>query len=228
MLEWLIVAAFGALAAVDTTAFFQGMFHQPLAICTLLGAALGVPYEGAFFGGLLQLLWMGDLPVGSRLAPEAGPAAAGAAGGVLIGINAGFLDLGIGALVVLVLAIPSAYLAGHLVNLQREKQGKLAHRARDAVAAGRPGRLYGILLTGIVRTAAWGAVVTVAVAGAARLVLELPLLAPLARQIPPYALLAGMAAVGLGGMLGLFRNRELLGWLAGGLALGIVASAVLA
>jgi len=225
--EWLAVTALGAVAAIDTTAFFQGMVHQPLVICSLAGAALGVPYEGAFFGGLLQLLWMGDLPVGSRLRPEVGPAAVGAAGGVLIGIKAGFLDLGVGGLVVLLTALPIAYLAGYLVNWQRDRRSRMARRARAAVAAGHPGRLRWLLVEGVLQCAGRGAVTALGAAAAARFLLELSWLEPLARQIPPYALLAGMLGIGLGGMLGLFRSRELLAWLGGGLVLGIAAAVVL-
>jgi len=226
--EWLIVAGLGAVAAVDTAAFFQGMFNQPLVICTLAGAALGLPYEGAFFGGLLQLLWMGDLPVGNRLRPDIGPAAAGTAGGVLIAINAGFIDLGVGGLMVVLVTLPIAYLAGYLVRVQRDRRGRLARRARTAVAAHHPGRLRWILLEGILQSAVRGAVVTLAAAGLVRLILELPWLSPLANQVPPYALLAGMIGIGLGGMLGLFRNRELLLWIGGGLLCGTVAAVVLA
>ena len=62
MSSWILLAAFGAMAAIDSAAFFQGMLHQPLVICTLLGSAFGMPIEGAFFGALLQLLWLKRLP----------------------------------------------------------------------------------------------------------------------------------------------------------------------
>jgi len=67
---WIILLIAGGAAAADTTAFLQTMLHQPLVIGTLLGAALGLPIEGAYLGALLQLLWIADLPIGAAVFPD--------------------------------------------------------------------------------------------------------------------------------------------------------------
>ena len=51
----MILTIAGSVAAIDTATLFQGMFNQPLVICTLLGAAVGLPLEGAYLGAFPAL-----------------------------------------------------------------------------------------------------------------------------------------------------------------------------
>ncbi len=58
------------LLALDTTAILQSLVSQPLVACTILGWLTNNPELGLKIGFLLQLLWLGDLPVGAAKIPE--------------------------------------------------------------------------------------------------------------------------------------------------------------
>lgn len=222
MSSWILLAAIGAVAAVDSAALFQGMLHQPLVACTLVGAALGLPVEGAFFGALLQLLWLNKLPVGTATYPDSGPASVGAAGGALIAVNSGMADLGLAGVAVLLTAIPLAQAGGYLTIRQRELQGGFLTRAIEAIEEGRFNRIRLYLLEGITLSATRGIVVALVSAGVAMLLLLLLGNLPLDGRIPPYTLLAGVFGVGLGATIELFDSREHLMWVAAGVIVGIV------
>jgi mannose/fructose/N-acetylgalactosamine-specific phosphotransferase system component IIC len=101
--EFLLIAAWAGLAAMDETAAFQTMLHQPLVSCTVTAAILGQPEAGLWVGVPLQAVWSGLLPLGAASYPDvpvgavaAGAAAAlcargpaGLAAGVLLGLAAG-------------------------------------------------------------------------------------------------------------------------------------------
>jgi len=225
--DWLLIAAVGAVAAVDTSSFFQGMFHQPLVICTLLGAALGMPLEGAFYGALLQLIWLGQLPIGGTLHPDLGTAAAGLTGGALLLLVSGSTDLGLSGAVVALLAMPVAWNASLLVGLQQDRQIAFNRRAIASVDAGRPGNLRWLLLQGVLMSGVRGAVVAVATAGLSYLLIDLLGGLGLLGRISHYALLAGLLGVGLGVLFSLHDDREIVLWAGGGVALTALALALL-
>ncbi len=222
MSSWILLAAFGAMAAIDSAAFFQGMLHQPLVVCTLLGSAFGLPMEGAYFGALLQLLWLKRLPVGASIYPDIGPVAAGAAGGGLIVSASGVTDMGLVGIAVLLTAIIFVRLGGRLMVLQREAQGGFIPRAHQAIEAGRPGRIRLLLLEGIIMSATRGVIMSVAAAGFLLLAMKVLQLLPLAHVIQPFTLLAGVLGLGLGSVLELFDHRGLVPWVAAGVVVGIV------
>ena len=227
MTDWLLIALLGGLAAADTTAFLQGMFHQPLVICTLVGSALGMPLEGAFYGALLQLLWLGDLPVGGTHLPDIGAAAAGLSGGALLVLGSGSVDLGLSGALVALFALPVAWLGGLLVEMQRERQGILLRWAVAFVEAGRPERIRALLAMGVLLAALRGLVVAFASAGLMYLTLQLAGGLGLEGRIPPFALLAGLLGIGLGVLFEIFDDGEIVVWAAGGVALTAVALLVL-
>lgn len=227
MSDWIVLAAFGLVAAIDSAALFQGMIHQPLVISTLLGSALGMPAEGAFFGALLQLLWLKRLPVGGAIYPDIGPVAVGAAGGALIASASGTTDMGVLGIAVILSAIVFARLGGRLMVLQREAQGGFIPRALAAIEADRPGRIRWLLLEGIAMSATRGVIVSVATGGFLLLALKGLQLLPLEGVIPPFVLLAAMLGIGVGSLLELFDDRELLPWVAIGVTAGIIAMVVI-
>jgi mannose/fructose/N-acetylgalactosamine-specific phosphotransferase system component IIC len=217
--DWILVALLGALAAADTTAFFQGMIHQPLVAATLIGAAFQMPLEGAYFGTLVQLMWLGDLPVGGARFPDIGPVAVGTAAGAMMAIGSG-VDLGMAGLGVVVLSLPLGWAAGYLVHVQREFQTAFLPRIMNAINRGRPGRLRWYLLIGIGHSAIRGALVGIVSAVLVNLLLGLLASLPIADQVSPWALLAGMIGIGLAVVLELLESPEALRWLAGGVIAG--------
>lgn len=54
----------GGLLCVDRTAAFQSMVSRPIVAGPLTGLLLGAPEAGLVAGGLIELLFIGDLPVG--------------------------------------------------------------------------------------------------------------------------------------------------------------------
>lgn len=54
----------GGLLCVDRTAAFQTMVSRPIVAGPLTGFLLGAPEAGLVAGGLIELLFIGDLPVG--------------------------------------------------------------------------------------------------------------------------------------------------------------------
>jgi len=225
--SWVLLAALGAVAAIDSAAFFQGMLHQPLVICTILGSALGLPMEGAYFGALLQLLWLKRLPVGVSIYPDIGPVAVGAAGGALIAFESTLMDMGIAGIAVLLTTIIFVRLGGRLMVLQREAQGGFIPRVEKAIEAGRPGRIRLMLLEGIAMSATRGVIMSVAAAGFLLLLLTGLSALPLEIVIQPYALLAGVLGLGVGSVLELFDRRELLPWVAVGVVVGVITMVVI-
>ncbi|MFC1629181.1 PTS sugar transporter subunit IIC [Gemmatimonadota bacterium] len=222
MSSWILLAALGAVAAIDSAALFQGMLHQPLVICTILGSALGLPIEGAYFGALLQLLWLKRLPVGVSIYPDIGPVAVGSAGGALIAFESGLMDMGIAGIAVLLTTIIFVRMGGRLMVLQREAQGGFIPRVEDAIKAGRPGRIRLMLLEGIAMSATRGIIMSVAAAGFLLLLLTGLRALPLENVIQPYTLLAGVLGLGVGSVLELFDRRELLPWVAVGVVVGVI------
>ena len=72
----------GGAVFTDRTALIQSMVSRPLVSGLLAGVVLEDPWAGLLCGAMLELLWLFDLPVGTRVPPDesvAGLAAAAAA-----------------------------------------------------------------------------------------------------------------------------------------------------
>lgn len=70
MYDVILAALVGGLISLDRTAFLQVMISQPLVAGTLVGFSLGDPVAGLTIGSVLQLLWIGDVPVGGSVPPN--------------------------------------------------------------------------------------------------------------------------------------------------------------
>lgn len=70
MTELLMASLVGGLISLDRTAFLQIMISQPLIAGTLVGFSLGDPITGLTIGSMLELLWIGAVPVGSSIPPN--------------------------------------------------------------------------------------------------------------------------------------------------------------
>lgn len=70
MLDLLLVSFVGALISLDRTAFLQIMISQPIVAGTLVGLSLGDPFTGLTVGSVLELLWIGAVPIGSYVPPN--------------------------------------------------------------------------------------------------------------------------------------------------------------
>jgi len=56
-----------AFLSLDTTAVGQFMISRPIVVGTVIGLLVGDPCLGLGIGGLIELLWIGQLPVGNNL-----------------------------------------------------------------------------------------------------------------------------------------------------------------
>ena len=66
-IDSVVVAFIGGLLSLDRTAVFQSMLSRPLVSASVIGLILGEPSTGLAAGVVLELLYMGDLPVGSYM-----------------------------------------------------------------------------------------------------------------------------------------------------------------
>jgi mannose PTS system EIIC component len=64
-------AAIGGIIFLDSSSVAQIMISQPLICAPLIGWYLGDWQIGLLIGALLELLWIGKLPIGSHIPPEA-------------------------------------------------------------------------------------------------------------------------------------------------------------
>jgi mannose/fructose/N-acetylgalactosamine-specific phosphotransferase system component IIC len=62
---WLTIILGGL--SLDITAVGQFMISRPIVVGPLAGAVLGAPGIGLAVGALVELIWIGDLPVGAHM-----------------------------------------------------------------------------------------------------------------------------------------------------------------
>jgi len=68
--DYLISGAVAMATGLDRTAAFQVMISRPIVAAPLTGWLLGEPQAGLQIGALLELLWLGRLPVGAAIPPD--------------------------------------------------------------------------------------------------------------------------------------------------------------
>ncbi len=68
--QYILVAMVAMLAGLDRVALGQFMISRPLVVAPLTGLVLGNPLLGLEVGMLLELLWLGRLPVGAAIPPD--------------------------------------------------------------------------------------------------------------------------------------------------------------
>lgn len=62
-----VAALMGGVLTLDRTAVLQVMVSRPIVASVVIGYLLGDPVSGLVTGVLLELLWLGDLPVGAHV-----------------------------------------------------------------------------------------------------------------------------------------------------------------
>lgn len=174
--EYLTAGTVAMLLGLDRVAFLQSMACRPLVAATLTGWLLGIPTDGLQVGILLELLWLGRLPVGAAIPPDDTQVAVGA---TVLALTANHhLDLhGMPVVILAVLAaVPLGKVGQSCERWVRQANGRLETLALSAVTAGDARRIERLHLAGLLHFAAASLVTfTVIVAGGALL---LTLLAP--------------------------------------------------
>ena len=147
--EYLTTGTLAVLLGLDRTAFLQCMVSRPLVAAPLTGWLLGVPLAGFEVGMLLELLWLGRLPVGSVIPPDDTQVAIGATALALtmerlLGLH------GMPMVILCVLtAIPLGKLGQYADDRARQANDRLAREALAAAANGDDRRIERLHLCGL-------------------------------------------------------------------------------
>ena len=67
MQHWFLISTLLAFLSLDVAAVGQFMVCRPIVVGPLVGWLLGHPDVGLEMGALIELIWIGDLPVGAHL-----------------------------------------------------------------------------------------------------------------------------------------------------------------
>lgn len=150
MIEALLIGAgVSTVAGLDRTALMQLMVSRPIVAAPLTGFLLGAPEIGLSIGALLELLWIGRLPMGAAIPPDdtqiavastvlAATTAAGAIGSSQVSV-----------LLSLLVAIPLGKVGVALDQWARRRNTLLSHRAAAALDQKDIGALERIHLCGL-------------------------------------------------------------------------------
>ena len=146
--EYLTTGTLAVLLGLDRVAFLQCMVSRPLVAAPLTGWLLGVPLAGLEVGMLLELLWLGRLPVGAAIPPDDTQVAIGATALALTLER--LLDLhGMPAVILCVLvAIPLGKFGEYADTRARQANSRLVGKADAAAATGDARRIEWLHLCG--------------------------------------------------------------------------------
>jgi mannose/fructose/N-acetylgalactosamine-specific phosphotransferase system component IIC len=135
MTDWFPLSLLLGLLALDTTAVGQFMVSRAIVVGPLVGWILGDPGLGLALGALVELIWAGDLPVGSHL-----PLDTTLLAGVGSALAVGLVRTGVGpeaaVTYALCVGIPLAALSSEAENLLRKAYVRIVRQAQHQVEAG--------------------------------------------------------------------------------------------
>lgn len=159
--KYLIIFMAGGIVGLDTTAAWQILISHPLISSTIIGWIFGDLSLGLFFGLVMELLWMKDVPVGGAKFPEGNI-------GSLVGISTIILIQPKGALqnpVLVLLGLLYGFLLAHLIGytILRMRRNNLifVHWADNFAEKGNAAGVAWMHRLGVFHTFAHGAIWTV-------------------------------------------------------------------
>jgi PTS system mannose-specific IIC component len=138
MSELQLILALSLLAgalALDATAVLQLMLSQPVVAGTLAGLIVGEPALGLAIGAVLQLVWLGSLPVGAASFPDASSGAVVAVGTATMLQHVG-AGAGLAAAVGIVLGLLTGGLGQRVTRWVRRTNEALATFAEAGAGVG--------------------------------------------------------------------------------------------
>ncbi len=148
--DYLLAGLVAMLTGLDRVALVQVMISRPLVAAPLTGLVLGNPLLGLEVGMLLELLWLGRLPVGAAIPPDDTQVAVGAT--VLafsMGQMLGLVGMPMVILAVLV-AIPLGKFGQIFDRLARNVNDRLAVAGLKALGSGNTNGLERRHLMGLI------------------------------------------------------------------------------
>jgi PTS system mannose-specific IIC component len=147
--EYLTTGTLAVLLGLDRVAVLQCMVSRPLVAAPLTGWLLGVPLAGLEVGMLLELLWLGHLPVGAAIPPDDTQVAIGATALALtlerlLGLH------GMPAVILCILvAIPLGKFGQYCDRRARQANDRLMLQAQAAAEVGDARRIERLHLCGV-------------------------------------------------------------------------------
>jgi mannose/fructose/N-acetylgalactosamine-specific phosphotransferase system component IIC len=218
-----LLSLLAGVLGLDATAMLQTLVSRPLVAGGLAGWALGDIGSGLATGSLVELLWMGGVPVGSLVPPDGTLAAIfAAAAGVLLPRWVPNVDPFAAASLGLLAAVPVGSMGSRAEIVQRRLTDRLSRYAEASVSAQHWQGLAWAMAGGLALAFLRSVLAALLVLG-----LGLPALAELLQHLPADAMTALRWGYWLGWLLGLavaadyFWERRSLKYL--GLALVSVA-----
>lgn len=123
----LVSAVLGGLIGLDRTALGQFMLSQPVVAGPIIGCALGNPLAGLIIGGILELIWVLDMPIGTFVPADATVASVAATAIAILG-SGGDPDIPVMgfSLLLTVLMVPATMFADHLMRQRNARIPELA------------------------------------------------------------------------------------------------------
>lgn len=176
---YLLTGAVAVCAGLDRTAALQLMISRPIVVAPLTGWLLGAPLVGLQVGALVELLWLGRLPVGAAIPPDDTQVAiASTLLTVAMGERLALTGLPLLLLCTLV-AMPLGKIGQLTEHLARRSNGRLLIKAEAALAAGNFAEAERVNLRGLAHfaLAALASYVVIVSVGALVLCALAPLLA---------------------------------------------------
>lgn len=150
VVDYLLAGVVAMLTGLDRVALVQVMISRPLVAGTLTGWVLGNALVGLEIGMLLELLWLGRLPVGAAIPPDDTQVAVGATVlAVSMGTILNFHGMPLVLLSVLV-AVPLGKFGQFFDRLARHINDRLSSAACKALEEGREGVMERNHLLGLV------------------------------------------------------------------------------
>ncbi len=135
--DFVLAGCVSVLAGLDRTAALQLMISRPIVAAPLTGWLLGDPFTGLHVGALVELLWLGRLPVGAAIPPDDTQVAVSAVAlAVILGPLEGAAALPFTLLAVMV-ALPLGKIGQVFDRMVRHYNGRLLHKAQRALDEGR-------------------------------------------------------------------------------------------
>ncbi len=129
MSDSLFLSIIFGLICLDQRYIFQFNISQPLFTSTLIGLITGHTQEAVYFGALVQLLWLSNLPIGASVIPDGNIASV--IGTILyIKYNAIFAEHGYFLLLISIfLVVLFSYVGGQLDIFARYRNEHIMNRA---------------------------------------------------------------------------------------------------
>ena len=134
MAELMLVALIGAVLSLDSHAVAQVMVSRPLVCGALVGLLFGDPAIGLLIGVLLELVWIGKLPIGISIPSDITLPTVTA---VVLSIHLKAAGVVYPAIMAILLALPFGFLSSLVDRFNREMMTVFARRVESRLVRGR-------------------------------------------------------------------------------------------